>query len=143
MPDIPIEGVKQGDPYTTKHGSELVPYELAWTSPEGQHLTGQLSQKPETAPPQEGQTLDVTMEIKGDRRFLKKVPRDGGHPGGGGGVRHSEDPKKSAEIRRMASQKCAVALLAVEVAAGLRFENSKASELLKPRIEYFENDAKE
>ncbi len=91
---------------------------------------------------QVGETIEGTIEPRqGFPSEFKQAAKQNGY-GGGGGSRQ-EDPRKSAEIRRMASQKVAVALLAAEVAAGLTFENQKASELLKPRIQFFEDDARE
>ncbi len=105
-------------------------------------IEAELLQKPSTAAPTVGQRIDGTVE-KTDfgNRFKKDKPAFNG----GGRV---EDPKKSAEIRRMACQRAAIELLAVEVAANRTlfadrenlFDVTKASALLLPRIEWLEKD---
>jgi hypothetical protein len=137
MSDFKITGVGDEERFSTANG-EFVSYEVQFEGQQG-NGTAHHKRKASSPVPTVGEVIDADLVQKNGKTELKRVWKD--KPRGGGG--HSEDPKRSAEIRRMASQKCAVALLAVEVAAGLRFENSKASELLKPRIDFFENDAKE
>jgi hypothetical protein len=51
-----------------------------------------------------------------------------------------KSPEERIEERRRSAQIRAIELLAVEVSAGMKFENEKASELLKPRITFFFDD---
>jgi hypothetical protein len=82
-------------------------------------------------------------------RKLKRMQQGGSN---GGGFNRSEDPKKSAEIRRMAAQKAGVALFNTEVALALAGNAPKflaalgepggvSKELVK-RLQYFDDDAK-
>lgn len=139
MPEIRIASVEQGTPYKTSHGTDLVPYNLEYSGPTGgDNARGQLSQKPGTPPPKPGEVIDVTLEDTPYGVKLKKVPKAGGDfNGNGGGQSHS--PAKSAEIRRLACQKSAVALLVAEVQLGNE-KPGTVSDLLKQRIDWLEKD---
>ena len=117
----------------------IYPVEIAEDTPHGKDF--ELWQETTTAPPMLGPIEAEIVPAKGTFKPRLKRAKKGFRGNGGGG--YKEDPKKSAEIRRMASQKAAIALLSCEVAAGLRFGDQKASELLKPRIDFFEKDVEE
>lgn len=104
---------------------------------EGRLVQAEMMQKPETPAPKAGDVLEGTLTTSDfGMKFKKDKPAFGGKGGGG------KSPQERKEIRRMASQRAGIELLAVEVAAGLRFENTKASDLLLPRIQWFEDDAR-
>lgn len=115
-------------------------------------LTADLNTKLGKSGPTIGERIEGDL-TKGPYGWkLKRAAQNGG--GGGGGPR-TEDPKKSAEIRRMASHKVAVELLGIEVQVALArasrgeastlldaITNAGASTVLPRRIEWFEGDAK-
>lgn len=133
MPTFTVKTAEKKNEYADKYGPKVA-YTLSIA--EVDDLV-ELSQKPETAPPSEGQEIDGDL-IEGQYgKKLKKTYTPGSSNGGGG---RTEDPKKSAEIRRMACQRAAIELLTAEVHAGLTFTNQKASDLLKPRVDWLEAD---
>ncbi len=134
VPTYVVERVEQGNTFETQHGS-FQSWCLAITDGEKQ-MDAELNTKIGKDGPTIGERIEGEL-TKG--QYGWKLKRSYSQ-NGGGGRGYAEDPKKSAEIRRMASQKAAIALLAAEVAAGLTFKDEKASELLKPRIDFFERD---
>lgn len=137
MPMYSVTAVERDGGFTNEHG-EFFSWKLMVK--DGDTSTEcSINTRSDKPAPTVGQQIDGTLEPGKFRPKLKKNFSGGG--GGGGGPR-TEDPKKSAEIRRMASQRAGIELLAVEVAAGLRFENVKASDLLLPRVQWFEDDAR-
>lgn len=124
------------------HGAFHI-WTIAFEGLQGRVDEGELKQKATTPAPTVGQTVDGEIVSKPGRKpELKKIfsPNGGGGGFKGGG---GKSPVERAEIRRMSSQRAAIELLAVEVAAGLRFdEKQKASDLLLPRIDWMEQDAK-
>lgn len=122
--------------FSTDKGTFVV-YEIGFDGNDGKG-TIRHKRKDSSPAPTPGETMDAEIKQTKDGPELKRVWKQNAASNGSSG--YKEDPRKSAEIRRMASQKAAIALLAAEVAAGLTFQNEKASELLKPRIDFFEKD---
>lgn len=138
MTTFVIASAEKKNEYSDKFGPKVA-YMLRLV---GRDEPVEISQKPETAPPAEGQQIDGTIEDgKYGPKFKKIYAQNGSGSSNGGG--RTEDPRKSAEIRHLASVKAALHLLEIEVRAGATFENEKASEMLKPRIAFFENLARE
>ena len=139
-----LTAVEQGDTFTTEHGQFQ-----AWTVhvlPED--VDAQLNTKVGSGKaPEVGEEIDGTLS-KGPRGWkLKRAFNAGTNPRKGGYEEwppaHERDPSKNAAIIRTSAIKAAIDLLAVEVAAGIPMGETKASDLLKPRIEFFEKDIKE
>lgn len=136
--------ITEVDPETrswqSSKGNPYISYKVGFKGEQGEGA-GELSRPAKDPRPTVGETLPegTTLDSSNPRFPAKLVePRSGG-----GSKSFGKSPQERAEIRRMASQKAAVALLAVEVAAGLTFKDEKASEMLKPRIKFFEDDARE
>lgn len=134
--------------FPSKDGGEMVVYLIEVKDGE-RVATAELVQKPTTAAPRAGQTLDGTLEPS-DYGLKFKKSQSFGAKGGGG-----KSPQERAEIRRMASHKVAVELLGIEVQVALarvargeesslleKITNAGASTVLPKRIAWFEGDAK-
>lgn len=134
MPTYLIEHAEKKNEYADKYGPKVA-YNLKIS---GENGVIEMSQKPETAPPTPGQEIDGDIKETEFGKKFKKTYAPGSSNGFSGG--RTEDPKKSAEIRRMACQRAAIELLTAEVHAGLTFANQKASDLLKPRVDWLEAD---
>lgn len=150
MPMYSVTAVERDGGFTNEHG-EFHSWKLMVK--DGETSTEcSINTRSDKPAPTVGQQIDGTLEPGKFRPKLKKNFSGGG--GGGGGPR-TEDPKKSAEIRRMASHKVAVELLGIEVQVALArasrgeastlldaITNAGASTVLPRRIEWFEGDAK-
>lgn len=102
-----------------------------------QSIAATLNTKLGKSGPSVGERIEGELTKGPHGNKLKRAAQSYGSKGGGG-----KSPQERKEIRRMASQRAGIELLAVEVAAGLRFENVKASDLLLPRVQWFEDDAR-
>lgn len=138
MPSYEVTKLFDKRPWEGSEGSKMVAHEIEVKDGEGFQRVD--VHRPEGVPgPRVGDTFNGTIKF-GSRGATLKVDKapGGGSKGSGGG--YGKSPEERAEIRRSVAQKAAVALLAVEVQAGLKFESVKASELLTPRIEFFAKD---
>jgi len=134
MPAYEVANAEHKKNFTGKQGGEFSVWALRLKDGEN-FVNAELVTK-EGSPTPSG-TINGTLE-HGD--YGTKLKKD--KPAFNGGGPRVEDPKRSAEIRRMASQRAGIELLAVEVAAGLRFDETKASDHLLPIIQWFEDDAR-
>ena len=145
MPTYTLKAVTAGDRYTTKHGQ----FE-AWdveVEHDGGAVVAQLSTKADSKAPEVGETVDATLTSSSKGWRLKKNFKPSGGSGGGSGGKkggyeewppaHERDPYKDACIITTSAIKAAINLLAVEVAAGMNFQETKATDFLRPRVDYF------
>jgi hypothetical protein len=139
MPSFTIEEVVSSEPFQNEHG-EFTSYFVRFTGDQGSGEAAH-NRKAASPAPAVGEVIDGEIVVKNGKPTLKRSYNPGAR-GAGGGMSRSEDPKRSAEIRRMACQRAAIELLTAEVAAGLTFEKEKASELLLPRIQWLEDDVR-
>lgn len=122
--------------FSTDKGTFVV-YEIGFDGNDGKG-TIRHKRKDSSPAPTPGETMDAEIKQTKDGPELKRVWKQNAPSNGSGG--YKEDPRKSAEIRRMACQRAAIELLTAEVHAGLTFTNQKASDLLKPRVDWLEAD---
>jgi hypothetical protein len=122
--------------------SEKIIYDVLFSD----GTTAELFQNVETAAPAKGDVLEGTIEpskFGGGMTFRKdKTGFSGGSGGGKKGYEewppaHERDPYKDACIITTSAIKAAINLLAVEVAAGTSLKDVKATDLLRPRVDYF------
>lgn len=143
MPSFTIlEVAPESRAWQTKTGNPWLSYAVQFKGDQGEG-NGELS-RPATSPaPTVGEVIEATLE-NDNPRFPAKLreARKGAPNGFRGGA--GKSPTERAEIRRMASQKVAVELLALEVAAGLQFnETVTAGGALKTRIDWLDKDVRE
>lgn len=125
MPDFKITEILGQSEFTTEHGA-FVGYEVRFEGEQGNGVA-QHNRKAASAAPKPGEVIDAELVHKGERVTLKRIWKQDGGGGRSGGGGRTEDPKKSAEIRRMASQKCALELLRIEtdIAIAMKDEHSE------------------
>lgn len=128
--------------WTGDHG-EFAIYDVEFEGAQGRG-TAQLKQKSSTPPPTPGMKLDAEIVQRGGRPAeLKRIFKQNGT---GGGKSYGRSPAERSEMRRMSAQKQALTLFALELQHGsVRIEDvqgKRASDLLTPRIEFFDRDAK-
>ena len=121
-------------------GGEFAVYNVELKDSEGQFTQAEMVQKSSTPAPEVGQVVEGTVEAGQYGMKFEKAQAFGGN---GGGRSYGKSPQELAEMRRMSAQKQAIALLAVEVQAGKDFKEVPATELLKPRIQWFFDDLEE
>lgn len=141
MSQFTIEEVLGQEEFSTDHGS-FIAYEVRFAGEQGAG-TAQHKRKASSPAPTAGEIIDGELVHKNGRVELKRVWKDsppGGGKPGGGGKWQPKTPEERLEERRRSAQIRAIELLAVEVSAGQKFTDQRASELLKPRIEFFFND---
>lgn len=119
---------------------ELAVYEVELKDGENGFVKAEIVQKPSSPAPALG-PVEGTLE---PGQYAMKFKRAKAAFNGGGFK--GKSPEERAEMRRMSAQKQAIALLDVELKSGLipaeKLAAVKASELLKPRIDFFDDDAK-
>lgn len=136
MSAIKILKVGGSKDWTGDHGTFRI-YDVTFESGD-QRGQGQVKKKVDSPAPSEGETFEGTIVDKG--AFPPELKRAQQAPSnGGGGGRAPMSPAKEAEIRRLACQKSAVALLVAEVSMGQE-KPGTVSELLKKRIDWLEED---
>lgn len=126
---------------TKKEGLDDKPFNVWIVEFKGEQGAGTAEMVRNKDRPAPSGTVDAEIE-HGQYGAKLKEARKGGSNGfrGGGG----KSPQERAEIRRMASQKVAVELLALEVASGLKFsEQHTAGSMLKTRIDWLDGDVRE
>jgi hypothetical protein len=149
--DFVIEEVIGQEGFSTANG-EFTAYTVKFSGDQGRG-EAQHNRKASSPAPVPGETVDGEIVHQNGRAMLKRIYKPpGGQSGGFKGGGRTEDPKKSAEIRRMASQKAGVALFNTEVALALAGnapnflaalgEPGGVSKQLLKRVQWFEDDAK-
>ena len=155
-PSFTIEAVApESRKWSSKHGGEFLSYTVNVSGGDAfQGEAVELTRKPDSPAPTLGEVLaDYELLPKKGQypRKLKRMPQ--ANSGGRGG--YKDDPKRSAEIRRMASQKCALELLRIEtdIAIAQKDEHSEKlfsqlraqgglSKAIEARTSFFESHAK-
>lgn len=149
MPSFTITSVDPDPrPWNTKKGNPWLSYKVEYTGDQGASIAGEPSElsRPADAPaPKPGEVIDAEID-NSNPAFPPKLREARKNGGGGGGGFRGKSPEERTEMRRMSAQKQAIALLDVELKSGLipaeKLAAVKASELLKPRIDFFDDDAK-
>lgn len=100
---------------------------------EGQPMPVELSQKPETPAPKNGDSLHGTIEDTQYGKKFKKVQNSNFAPTGSVSKQFTADPLKQASIERQVSLKCAIDLLAAKLPQ--MEDQPKSGELAKAAIE--------
>lgn len=120
-----VEKKKQ---FTTQHGT-FQSYALT-LEPEGEnkdHIIAELAQKPETAEPVKGSSIEGRVE-EGQYGFKFKRERQQGATGYRGGA---PDPKREARITHMHAQKCALEYAQLRQARGELPDRFELDDLFK------------
>lgn len=146
MPTYTISHVAENTrEWTNQAGGRMVDYKLTVKDPSGAEVSQvELTQKPETAVPQVGQTIDGdiqtrTIDTARGPMQVKKLKRAQQAGGGFGGSRQ-RDPKETAAIQRQHSQSAAVAFLAAKVAAGALEGPFPSMDQFRLLIDWFQRD---
>lgn len=153
MSDFRIDEVLGQESFSTEHG-QFVSYEVRFSGEQGSGIA-QHKRKASSPAPKAGDTIDAEIVRKGEKTELKRVWKQDGGGGRSGGSPRTEDPKKSAEIRRMASQKCALELLRIETDIAIAVKDEHSEKLfaklraegglsghIEKRTSFFESHAK-
>lgn len=132
MPNFTITEVVSQKPWDSKYGP-MIAYKVRF---EGEQGTGeaQLNQKAGSPAPKIGETVDGLLEPTDFGYKLKRVHQQKAISG--------KSAQERAEIRRLAAQKAAIELLRLEIETGRVPKDAKASALLTPRIDFFDDDCK-
>lgn len=106
---------------------------------EGAEKPAILTQRPSTAPPRVGETMD--LELSAHPRFDDKLKAKRAKQFGGGGGGGGRSPEENARIMRQHSQEMALRYAAIKASLGSLTADFKP-ETLKPIIDWFDADAK-
>lgn len=148
MPSFTVNKAEFKKKFEGKKGGTFAVYTVELKDEQG-FTNAELVQKEETPAPKQGDVLEGTLESTEYGQKFKKEQSFGGKGGGG------KSPKERAEIRRMASQKCALELLRIEtdIAIAVKDEHSEKlfaklrekgglSSAVEARTSFFESHAK-
>lgn len=127
MASFTIRGVEKRKQFTTKHGSTLQSYGLTIEDSEKQIVHVELNQKPETAEPTIGATIEGTVE---NGQYGQKFKKDQANSAAVGG-KAPMDPKREARICHMHAQKCALSYAHLRQAQGKLPEEFGMGDLFK------------
>lgn len=135
MPAYTIASVDREKPWEGNYGPRI-DYTCTLRDQAGtEHKSVVVTQKPETAKPTVGQTLNGTIEPGNFGPKFKKEQQQG--YGGG----RSRDPKETAAIHRQASQRTAVMFLQAKVTAGaVTADNFPSMDEFRKAVDWFERD---
>lgn len=133
MPSFVVEHAQRKNDYTDKFGPK-VSYTVKL---QGQDVPVELSQKPETAAPVQGQSLEGTIEQGTYGPRFKKTFTQGGPSNGGGG----KSPEQQKSIVRQHSQEMAILWAATLEKQGRLPADAKVDTFLKEIIDWFQSDA--
>ena len=144
MADFTITAVEDGyREWAGEHGTFRI-FDVRF---EGQQGNGEaeIKRKSSSPAPTVGEVVDAEIVQKAGRKpELKRVykpPGGSGPRGNGGGNWRPRSPEETRAINRAVAQKNAIGLLGVELQAGLVAGDAiKASDLLKPRIDWLFDD---
>jgi hypothetical protein len=112
MATFVIRGVEKKRQFDTQHGT-FQAYALTLEAADKSLVTAELVQKPETAQPAIGASVEGTLE---DGQYGKRFKKDRA-PGAPGG-RAPVDPKRETRITHMHAQKCALSYAHLRQAQG-------------------------
>lgn len=135
MPTYTVERVQGPREWTSQQGGGT--FHSYTLTLQGVDKPAELNQKPETQPPQAGQTLELDLQPHPrfeDRLKAKKVQQ---FKGGGG---RGRDPQERAEIRRQNAQAQALKYAEIQAARG-KLPDDWNFRMLGPVIEFFFNDS--
>jgi hypothetical protein len=136
--DFVIEEVLGQEDFSTANG-DFTAYTVRFSGDQG-NGTAQHNRKASSPAPVAGETIDAEIQHKNGKAMLKRLYKPPGGQSGGfnGGGRSPQDTK---QIVRQHSQEMALRLLTLEIELGTVPKDAKASELLTPRIDWFQKDA--
>lgn len=137
IPSFTVDKAELKKEFEGKQGGTFVVYTVALKDGDGV-TAAELVQKQASPTPKPGDVLEGTLEKTDYGMKFKRAQNFGGKGGGG------KSPAERAEIRRMHSQEMGLRLLDIELRLGKLTElaeTKKASELLLPRVDFFDEDA--
>lgn len=148
MPSFTVNKAEFKKKFDGKKGGTFAVYTVELKDEQG-FTNAELVQKEETPAPKPGDVLEGSLESTEYGMKFKKEQSFSGKGGGG------KSPKERAEIRRMASQKCALELLRIETDIAIAMKDEHSEKLfaklreegglsghIEARTSFFESHAK-